>query len=508
MIYARGQFSDFDSWNTEGWTSQDLLPYLKKFETHHGKVSTAVHGLTGPVNISDGGFRVPRAQQDMIEACERAGLPTSGDVNDLQIGHGAERHFGNVSPDGRRQDTAHTHLHPLLAAGEHPHLHVVCEHRVSRILFDSDKRATSVEFTSSNTNDTHIVRARKQVILSTGTIGTAAVLERSGVGSRKVLEQAGIPVIEDLPGVGEGCQDHPLLWTPYETNLNPDETGDALATGKYLPHEALAKKDPMLGWNFVDVLAKCRPSEAEVVALGPDFQKIWDRDFRDKPERPLTLCAFAAYINEWDAPPQPGQHMSAVTYSAYPYGRGRVHITGPGLDDQLDIDSGYLGAKGAEFEFDMQTHVWAYKKFREIMRRTKMYRGEPEVAHPKFGSDSAARAVSFVDQEKSLIEQGPVEDLQYSEADDEALRKYIAGRVGTAGHSLGTAKMAPREEMGVVDKDLNVYGVKDLKVADMSIVPQNVGANTCNTAMLVGEKAAAIILNELGLKDGVIPKQR
>lgn len=508
MIYARGQFSDFDSWNTEGWTSKDLLPYLKKLETHHGKVSTAVHGLTGPVSISNGGFSVPRAQQDMIEACEQAGLPATDDVNDLETGHGAERHLGNISLDGKRQDTAHTHLHPLLAAGGHPHLHVLCEHRVSCILFDSDKRATGVEFASQSTKNTHTVRARKQVVLSTGTLGTAAVLERSGIGSTEVLERAGIPVVEDLPGVGEGYQDHPILWTPYKTNLNPDETGDALASGKYLPDEALAKKDHILRWNFVDVLAKCRPTEAEVDALGPDFKKVWDRDFRDKPERPLTLCAFAAYINEWGAPPQPGQHMSTATYSAYPYGRGRIHVTGPGIDDALDIESGYLGAGGAEYEFDMQTHVWAYKKFREIMRRTKMYRGEPEVAHPSFGSDSAAKAANYTDQDTSLIEQGAVADLEYSKDDDAALRKYIAGRLSTTGHSLGTAKMAPREELGVVDKNLNVYGVQGLKVADMSIVPENVGANTCNTAMLVGEKAAAIILSELGLKDGEIPRQQ
>ena len=135
-----------------------------------------------------------------------------------------------------------------------------------------------------------------------------------------------------------------------------------------------------------------------------------------------------------------------------------------------------------------------------------MYRGEPDAAHPSFGEKSAVKAANYLGQDKALIEQGQVADLEYSDEDNAALRDFIRANLQTAGHSLGTAKMAPREEGGVVDKALNVYGVRGLKVADLSIVPRNVGANTCNTAMLVGEKAAAIIMSELGLKDGEIPK--
>lgn len=513
MLYVRAQRSDFDSWNTPGWSTQDLLPCLRKLETHHGKASQAVHGQDGPVQISQGGFHVARSQQDIIDACGRLGYPEFDELQDLDSCNGVERHLGNISPEGKRQDTAHAYLHPILDAGGHPHLHVLCQHRVTRVLFDSEKRACGVEVTdkpmsASSQSDslTKTVRARKLVVLSGGTFGTPAILERSGIGSSEILKRAGISVVSELPGVGEEYQDHPLLWVPYRTNLEPHETGDALMMGRLSRSEALANKNPILGWNYCDVLTKLRPTEAEVAALGPDFKRLWDRDFRDHPDRPLSLSGFIAQLVIDREHAQEGQHMSAASYSAYPYGRGHVHITGSSIDDPLDVDSGYLTGEGAEF--DLQTHVWAYKKHREIMRRTKLYRGELERTHPAYPDGSAAKSINLLGQEKPLVEQGEVQDLEYSTEDDAAIRQYVRERANTAGHSLGTAKMAPREEGGVVDKYLNVHGVQGLKIADLSIVPKNVGANTCNTAMVIGEKCAAIILGELGLKDGVLPPAR
>jgi alcohol oxidase len=93
-----------------------------------------------------------------------------------------------------------------------------------------------------------------------------------------------------------------------------------------------------------------------------------------------------------------------------------------------------------------------------------------------------------------------VKDIEYSKEDDEAIEDWIRGKLNTTWHSLGTCAMKPKEKGGVVDKNLSVYGTKGLKVADLSIVPENVGANTNNTALAVGEKAAVIIGNELGIK--------
>lgn len=171
-----------------------------------------------------------------------------------------------------------------------------------------------------------------------------------------------------------------------------------------------------------------------------------------------------------------------------------MHITGADIAAPLDFDAGFLSD---DHDIDMKKQLWAYKKHREIMRRTPMYRGEVAAGHPHFAEGSAA-ACGPVD--------GPlknVKDIQYSAEDNKAIEKWVRENVNTTWHSIATAKMAPREEYGVVDKNLNVWGTKGLKIADLSIPPMNVGANTNNTAMVVGEKAADIIIQELGLKGGV-----
>ena len=183
-------------------------------------------------------------------------------------------------------------------------------------------------------------------------------------------------------------------------------------------------------------------------------------------------------------------YITIGTYTAYPYSRGHMHITGPELSDALDFNPGYLTD---ENDIDLKKLVWAYKKSREITRRTSMFRGEMAPGHPRFPEGSAA-VCAAVDGPPS-----DAKDIVYSAEDDKAIEQFVRENVNTTWHSISTAKMAPREEYGVVDENLNVWGTKGLKLADLSIPPMNVGANTNNTAMFVGEKAADIIIRELGL---------
>lgn len=132
---------------------------------------------------------------------------------------------------------------------------------------------------------------------------------------------------------------------------------------------------------------------------------------------------------------------------------------------------------------------------REICRRLPYYAGELELGHPKFAPGSAATLSNGPSSSPS-----EVQDIVYSAKDDAAIEDWIRGNLNTTWHSLGTCSMKKREEGGVVDGDLNVYGTVGLKVADLSMVPENVGANTNNTALTVGEKAAAIIGRELGIE--------
>lgn len=225
--------------------------------------------------------------------------------------------------------------------------------------------------------------------------------------------------------------------------------------------------------------------------MGPDFQKDWDKDFAPHPTKPLMLCGV---VNAFLADPslvEPGQYITMGTYSAYPYSRGSIHITDK--EDPIngyDFDAGFLN-----HESDLKKQLWGYKMSREIARRLPYYKGELELGHPKFKDGSRAALFDGVVQAG-----GEIQDIEYSAEDDAAIEEWIRGNLNTTWHSLGTCAMREKERGGVVDKNLNVYGTRNLKVADLSMVPENVGANTNNTALVVGEKAAVIIGRELGIE--------
>ncbi|KAI1734593.1 GMC oxidoreductase [Xylaria scruposa] len=501
MMYTRAQRADFDSWKTPGWTADDLYPFLKKLETYHGPGDKEHHGFEGPVQVSDGTLRVKKTEDDFLRAAAEVGWPELRDLQTLDHNNGFQRWLRYISPDGKRSDTANMYLHPRLRDGKHPNLHVLVESQVVRVLVDQNKRACGVEYQPNPLFQSQeapapsvkrIVRARKLVVVSSGACGTPSVLERSGIGRADVLERAGVPLVENLPGVGHEYEDHNLILFPFKTALEPHETLDDLLLGRLSVQEATARKDPRLGWNTADIAGKLCMTEEDATSLGPDFKKVWERDFKDKPNRPVMLMAL---LNGYFGPPEnaePGQYVSMGNYTAYPYARGHIHITGPEVSDPLDFNAGFFSDAG---DADIKLQMWAYKKSREIMRRTSMYRGEFAAFHPPFPAHSEAACVTF-DAERNTTN---LIDIKYSPEDDKILKQFLRENINTTWHSIGTAKMAPREQSGVVDKDLNVYGVKGLKLADLSIAPENVAANTNNTALVIGEKAADIIMQELGL---------
>lgn len=186
-----------------------------------------------------------------------------------------------------------------------------------------------------------------------------------------------------------------------------------------------------------------------------------------------------------------GEYLTIVCFNLYALSRGYIHITGPGVDDPHDFDCGYLNdPKG----LDIKKHIWAYKKTREIGQRMQCFRGEVPQWAPPFSSESGA---ALVDLTEPLPDN--IENIKYTAEDDAVLEEYIRNKADTTWHGLGTCKMGPREKGAAVDEKLNVYGVEGLKLADLSIAPENVGANTFNTALTIGEKAADIIIRELGL---------
>ncbi|KAK4442707.1 alcohol oxidase [Podospora aff. communis PSN243] len=517
MMYSRGMRPDYE-WGP-GWTSEDLIPYFKKLETYHGADPTGRHGADGPIHVSDGPFRGTRPEQEFIEAAAKVGFPEVDDLQIFDVSNAVQRAKKFVSPEGKRQDTASRYLNPLLADGNHPKLHVLVEHQVTRVLFDGTK-AIGLEYKPNpdfrpEESTVRSIKANRCVIVSCGALGTPLLLERSGVGNHSILARANIPAVVDLPGVGESYQDHNLAVYPYHSDLSPTDSLDALAQGRVDPADLFARNDPILGWNAQDVTCKIRPTDEDIAKLDPEFKALWDKDFKPHPERFLMLASLVgAFPSDPSLLPKdkPAQYFAVSTFTGYPYSRGHIHIaasssssnqeaasfpltnTAPTgatntLVSNIDFDPSFLSHR-----FDLQSHMWMYKTQREIARRMPCFRGEFAACHPPFPPESKA-----VCKELDAPLPADTPEIVYTEEDDKILEKWLRDNVGTTWHSLGTCAMKAREEGGVVDANLGVYGTEGLKVVDLSIVPQNVGANTAATAMMVGEKAADLLIQELGL---------
>ncbi|KAJ3475535.1 hypothetical protein NLG97_g9422 [Lecanicillium saksenae] len=484
MMYTRASSIDFDSWKTEGWDGKTLTALANKAENHQlagAMINNGAHGHGGPIQVTYGTHLPKNNYDDLFGAAEVLGIPHT-DVQDFQTGHGFERWAKYISSDGRRQDTAHCYLHPLMQSGECPNLHVLTDSLVRRIKFDGI-RAVGVEYEPTATpggTAPVLISAKKQVVVAAGALNTPLVLERSGVGNGDLLRKHRITVVSDLPG----------------------DSFDELLTGREDFGKAMAEGSSKMAWNALDVGGKLRPTEEEVTQLGPVFQECWERDFKHLPSRPLMLVAFFnGYFGDvaelGESSDDHAYYMTAGTYTAYPYARGSVHIASDDARAPSDFATGYL-----RHPADLAKQVWAYKKQREIMRRTDKYAGEVAARHPAFpaGSRAACRDGPAVEGGFGGVEaRAALSPIEYSKEDDQAIEDWIRSHLETAWHSIGTCKMAPREQGGVVDENLNVYGTQGLKVADLSIAPENVGANTYNTAIIVGEKAAQIIDQELGL---------
>jgi alcohol oxidase len=224
------------------------------------------------------------------------------DLADLESVNAVWRAQRFISPGGKRRDAATCYLHPRLRDGKHPNLHVLIESQVNRVLFDDGRRAVGVEIKTNplfhvdaGERSTRDIKARKLVIESCGAFTTPSLLEMSGVGEVQVIERAGVPVLIELPGVGNGYEDHHLLSYPCLNNLTPADTLDAIAYGRMVSFEDLIKRnEKILGWNAQDTQAKVRPTEAEVAALRPKFQEAWKREFADYPDKPLGIISTIA----------------------------------------------------------------------------------------------------------------------------------------------------------------------------------------------------------------------
>lgn len=525
QMYTRASASDWDDFKSEGWTAKDLLPLMKRLENYQKPSNNTTHGYDGPIAISNGGT-ITALAQDFLRASDAIGIPFSDDLQDLDTSHASEIWAKYINRHtGRRSDAATAYVHSVMDIQNN--LFLRTNSRVSRVIFEGTK-AVGVAYVPAR-NRAHagqtmetIVKARKCVVISSGTLGTPQILERSGVGNAELLKKMDIKVVSDLPGVGEQYQDHYTTLSIFRVSNESATLDDFLRGDKEVQKELfqeweVSPEKARLSSNAIDAGFKIRPTEAELKEMGPEFNKLWDTYFKDKPDKPVMFGSIvsAAYADHTLLPP--GKYITMFQYLEYPASRGKIHIKSPSPYVEPDFDSGFMNHKA-----DFAPIRWSYKKTREIARRMDAFRGELTSHHPRFHPASPAAAKDLdIQTAKGILPNGFTvgihmgtwhqpgdtydaskvhEDIKYTEEDDKAIDDWIADHVETTWHSLGTCAMKPREEGGVVDARLNVFGTQNLKCIDLSICPDNLGTNTYSSALLVGEKGADLVAEDLGLK--------
>ncbi len=318
MLYVRGHATDYDNWaymGNPGWDYENVLPYFKKSEDFEGG-ENEYHGVGGPLRVTTEYEKHPTTQK-IVEACLQAGYPFNEDYN------GADSEGVNYAQmntkDGKRHSSAVAFLRPAL---ERSNLSLLTNARVAKVNLDG-KTATGVTYIQEGEERT--VTATREVILSGGTIESPKVLMLSGIGEKAQLEEHGIEVVHDLPGVGKNLHDHSLAPVIYEGDVPPPSNPAVIP----LHAQAFMRSDPRLP--------------------APDMQPLF-----------------------FHVPLYTGDTQEPVTGSAYtlcaggvsPTSRGELRITGASIDDPLILDPNLL-----ETEYDVRTIVTNIKMMREIAQQ-------------------------------------------------------------------------------------------------------------------------------------------
>ncbi|KAI9654298.1 MAG: Alternative oxidase, mitochondrial precursor [Alyxoria varia] len=543
MMYTRASASDYDDFQAKGWTTKELLPLMRKHETYQRACNNQdLHGHEGPIKVSFGNYTYPIAQ-DFLRASESQGFPTTDDLQDLTTGHGAEHWLKWINRDtGRRSDSAHAYIHSTRE--HHQNLHLVCNTKCDKVILDDNNKAVAVQTIptkalSPDENQSRTFKARKQIVISGGTLSSPLILQRSGIGDPDKLKAVGVQPRVNLPGVGLNFQDHYLTFSTFRAKPHVESFDDFIRGDKKVQQKVFDQWNihgmGPLATNGIEAGVKARPTEDELKQFDkwpfPEFRSGWDNYFKEKPDKPVMhYSVIAGWFGDHMLMP-PGKFFTMFHFLEYPFSRGSIHIKSADPYEAPDFDAGFMNDKR-----DMAPMVWGYIKSRETARRMESYAGEVTSMHPFYDYDSPARAKDMdlattnayagPNHISAGIQHGswsipltppkprgvnwlnsntqPIhDDLQYSEKDLKAIEEWVKRHVETTWHSLGTCSMAPKEgnsivKHGVLDERLNVHDVTGLKVADLSICPDNVGCNTYSTALLIAEKAAMLVAEDLG----------
>ena len=435
LIFIRGQKEDYDQWRdlgNVGWGWDDVLPYFKKAEGND-RLGEPLHSRDGPLKASS----IPK-KHPLVEAFKLAanalGVPTTDDFNNLtQEGVG---YYQLSTHKGLRCSTAVAYLRP---ARKRSNLTVLTNSQATRIVF-TGRKASGVELFHQGKKITQ--QANKEVLLCAGAIQSPQLLQLSGIGPAKLLQELNIPLIQDLPGVGENLQDHLQYRLIYELN-QPISTNDQLRS-------IFGKVKMGLDW----LLFRGGPLSIGI-NQGGLFTKVMPTSTR--PDIQFHLGTLSADMAGGTVHPFSGFTMSVCQLR--PESRGSVRIQSPDPLVPPRIVANYL-----DTQYDRDISIAAIKFARSITQTQPL-------------SNLIAREVKPNNPQSN-----------------EDILAFCRETGATIFHPSGTCKMGPDDDsMAVVDTDLRVRGVSGLRVIDCSVMPRLVSGNTNWPVVMIAEKAADII---------------
>ncbi len=441
MIYMRGQAADYDGWRQlglEGWAWDDVLPLFKRQEDHHAGASE-LHGAGGEWRVER-----PRVAWPILDAVRDAAAEIGiAKVDDFNRGDNEGSDYFEVNQRrGRRRSAARGFLKPVL---KRPNLRLVSGAQAERLIFDG-RRAVGLSYAQGGR--TFVARARGEIVLAAGAIGTPQLLELSGVGRPEVVAGLGREVVHALPGVGENLQDHLQLRTIFRVSgartLNVDYRSLFRRVGMALDY-ALRRRGPMT----------MAPSQLGLFAkTSPDFATA-NVEFH---VQPLSLDRFGEPLHDFPA-------ITISVCNLRPTSCGSCHAAS--LDPRAApvIKPNYLAT-----DQDVRVAVDSIRLARRLAAAPALARYRPGELRPGVAAQSDSELAA------------------------------AAGEIGTTiFHPVGTAKMGrDNDPNAVTDVRLRVRGLAGLRVADASVMPRITSGHTNSPTMMIAEKAAAMILADAG----------
>ena len=473
MIYMRGQARDYDQWaqlvGDANWTWNNSLPYFKLHEDHY-QGANAMHGARGtaPALMQDTGtmyrkilrhqnaggeWRVEkqRLRWDVLDAfaqaATQAGIPATDDFN--RGNNEGVGYFEVNQKAGWRWNTAKAFLRPMCYA--RPNFELWTSAQVARLVVEpaADGAAGALRCTGVQVWDGHSMitaTARREVLLCAGSIGSPQILQLSGLGPAALLQDRGVPVVKNLPGVGENLQDHLQIRAVFKVKnaatLNT-QANSLWGKAKIGIEYALKRTGPM----------SMAPSQLGAFTRSDASQPHPNLEYH---VQPLSLDAFGQPLHSFNA-------FTASVCNLNPTSRGTVHIKSPDFADAPAIAPNYLST-----DTDRKIAADSLRVTRNIVAQPALRKYQPEEYKPgtQFQSDS---------------------DLA-----------KLAGDIATTiFHPVGTTKMGRDDDpMAVVDARLKVHGVAGLRVVDAGVMPLITSGNTNSPTLMIAEKAAQWIMEE------------